>query len=614
MATTCPRMPSSAPLTVFLLSLLILQLHNHECKTDDDPIIPAEKDALILFREKAIYDKSKVNWYSSEHVCTWTGVTCTLNKTVTYLQLPAKSLVGAIPANTIGRLIGLRGLSLRGNKLSGNLPDDFSNLTSLTRLSLENNSFSGNIPSYFSNFTSLVLLTLNDNSFTGKIPDIRSEKLSVFSVSNNKLEGAIPPSLAKFHRDNFTQNNLSGCPLDANCNTSSQGALPQKNKQEKKDKKTPKIVGISIGSGVVLLILLCCIQRKTCSQTPKSPSEPKVVKVEKNKLVVFDNHGFNSFDVEDLLKASEEVLGEGSVGRSYKQVLEGKNVTVVVKRLKHVVVTENEFRITMEVLGKMKNEYVVPLIGYYYSQDEKWLVYAYMDAGSLYDRLHGSIASRQTQLLDWNHRMRIAIGCAKGVAYLHEDNEKSVIHGNIHSSNILLQEKTNIEAMVSDYGLNTLFDVKCSQNHHGTGYWAPEVENARAVTFKSDVYSFGVLLLELLTSKIPKKASLGKGGDLFSKLLESVVCGESNDEIFDVRLRMGHNIEEMRQFLQIAKECLSIEPNQRPSMKDVVRKMEVIWPRHMPDDHSKGSDYTPSTETGDTPSTITYDTPSTITP
>ncbi|KAJ0816172.1 putative transferase, protein kinase RLK-Pelle-LRR-III family [Helianthus annuus] len=131
-----------------------------------------------------------------------------------------------------------------------------------------------------------------------------------------------------------------------------------------------------------------------CTQMPKPPLEALAdAKVERNKLVLFGHQCVHSFDLEDLLNVSAEVLGEGSVGRSYKQVLEGKNVTVVVKRLKHVVVTENEFRTRMEVLGKMKNENVVPLIGYYYSQDEKWLVYGYIDGGSLYDRLHGNFSN-----------------------------------------------------------------------------------------------------------------------------------------------------------------------------------------------------------------------------
>ncbi|KAM0002783.1 putative protein kinase RLK-Pelle-LRR-III family [Helianthus debilis subsp. tardiflorus] len=619
MFTTGRRKPSSSPLAVFLFSLLILPLQKHECAAPkDETLKPDERQALLDFL-KARPSKSLI-WDDSKLACTWKGVTCgpPNNGTVLYLRLPAKSFVGEIPPNTIGRLTSLRILSLRVNRFSGKLPDDFANLSDLTHLSLNNNSFSGNIPSYFSNFTNLVRFTLNNNTFTGQIPYIHSEKLVKFDVSVNKLVGSIPPSLSKFPLANFTKNiYLCGLPTKNKCN----GSFPIREdplKQKENDKKTPEILGISIGSGLVLLILLCCVRRKMCTQTPKPPLEALAdTKVERNKLVLFGHHGVHSFDVEDLLNVSAEVLGEGSVGRSYKQVLEGKNVMVVVKRLKYVVVTENEFRTRMEVLGKMKNKNVVPLIGYYYSQDEKWLVYGYIDGGSLYDRLHGSIASGQTQL-DWDHRMRVALSAARGLAYLHEDKkgedgEISVVHGNINSSNILIRQEPNSEAFVSDYGLNTLFDASSSQDHHVNGYWAPEVKDTREVTLKSDVYSFGVLLLELLTGKTPKQASLGSEGVHFSKLLESVALEEPKDDIFDVELRMvPNNVKEMmKEFLEIAKDCVSKVPEQRPIMQDVVSKMEKMWLRQSSDDHSKGYDYMPSTETQDTPSTITLDTPST---
>ncbi|KAJ0881606.1 putative protein kinase RLK-Pelle-LRR-III family [Helianthus annuus] len=625
MLTTGRRKPSSSPLAVFLFSLLILPLQKHECAEPpkDESLNPDERQALLDFLDKVSHNKLKLNWDESKLACTWKGVTCAPpdNKTVMYLQLPAKSFVGPIPYNTIGRLTGLRSLSLRVNKFSGELPPDFANLTFLTRLSLNNNSFSGTIPEYFSYFRNLVRLTLNNNSFSGGIPYIHSEKLDKFDVSLNKLIGAIPASLANFSIANFTENvYLCGAPTNITCN----GSYPAPDdplKQKEKDKKTPEILGISIGSGVVLLIILCCVRRKMCTQMPKPPLEALAdAKVERKKLVLFDHHGVHSFDLEDLLNVSAEVLGEGSVGRSYKQVLEGKNVTVVVKRLKRVVVTENEFRTRMEVLGKMKNKNVVPLIGYYYSQDEKWVVYGYIDGGSLYDRLHGSIASGQTTQFDWDHRMRVALSAARGLAYLHEDKkgedgEISVVHGNINSSNILIRQEPNSEAFVSDYGLNTLFDASSSQDHHVNGYWAPEVRDTREVTLKSDVYSFGVLLLELLTGKTPKQASLGSEGVHFSKLLESGALEEQKDDTFDVELRMvPNNVKEMmKEFLEIAKDCVSEVPEQRPIMQDVVSKIEKMWLRQSSDDHSKVYDYMPSTETQDTPSTITLDTPSTIT-
>ncbi|KAI3775480.1 hypothetical protein L1987_50057 [Smallanthus sonchifolius] len=218
-------------------------------------------------------------------------------------------------------------------------------------------------------------------------------------------------------------------------------------------------------------------------------------------------------------------------------------------------------------------------------------------SSSMNHKVTGSTGSGRTQL-DWDNRMRIALSAAKELACLHL---AEVVHGNIKSSNVLVRQETKNEAFVSDYGLNTL------SNHPVTGYWAPEVPEAQKVTSESDAYSFGVLLLELLTGQTPKQqASSGKERVVnFSKWAETIVCQEPKAEIFYVELRRGHNIEEMAQLLRIAKDCVLLVPNQRPKMQDVVSMMEDVWLRPSSDDHSKGYDYTPSTETRDTPSSST---------
>lgn len=655
-----------------LLILLLLFLSSH--RSNSEPT--QDKQALQAFIS-GVAHPPRLQWNASDSACNWVGVQCDSSKSFVFsLRLPAKGLVGPIPENTIGRLSGLRVLSIHHNSITGKLPSDFANLTvlrslyvgnnrlsgefpatltqltRLTRLDLSFNNFSGPIPFSINNLTHLTGLFLQSNNFSGQIPSI-SAPLDKFDVSNNKLNGSIPRTLSKFPKSSFAGNlQLCGDPLPP-CNSSffpspSPSPIPtvpstpaQRNHKKKLSKAA--IIGISLASAVVFLALLLCLffcllrHRK---RTPKSPSKAAAAAAggavvarsaaeagtssskddltsgtgpegaDRNKLV-FVNGGGYSFDLEDLLRASAEVLGKGSVGTSYKAVLE-EGTTVVVKRLKDVVAGKREFDAQMEVLGKCKHENVVPLRAYYFSKDEKLLVYDYLPNGSLSALLHGGRGSGRTSL-DWDNRMRIALGTARGLAYLHVSN--NLVHGNIKSSNVLL--RSNNEPAVSDYGLTPLFAPSpSSSSSRIAGYRAPEVVETRKPTLKSDVYSFGVLLLELLTGKSPNQASLGDEGIDLPRWVQSVVREEWTAEVFDVELMRYHNIEEeMVQLLQIAMACVSTVPDQRPSMPEVLRMIEDMnrsesatddGIRQSSDDPSKGSDgQTPPAETRTPPSSVT---------
>ncbi|MBA0791121.1 hypothetical protein Gohar_015719 [Gossypium harknessii] len=290
-----------------------------------------------------------------------------------------------------------------------------------------------------------------------------------------------------------------------------------------------------------------------------------------NKKLVFFGNAPRVFDLEHLLRASAEVLGKGTFGTAYKATLD-MGVVVAVKRLKDVVVSEKEFKEKIEVVGAMDHQNLVPLRAYYFSADEKLLVYDYMSTGSLSALLHGNKGAGRTPL-NWDTRSSIALGAAKGIAYLHSKGP-GISHGNIKSSNILLT--TSYEARVSDFGLAQLSGPTSTPNRVD-GYRAPEVTDARKVSQKADVYSFGVLLLELLTGKAPTHALTNEEGVDLPRWVQSVVREEWTAEVFDLELLRYQNVEEdMVQLLQLAINCTAQYPDKRPAMDEVTSQIEEL--------------------------------------
>lgn len=290
-----------------------------------------------------------------------------------------------------------------------------------------------------------------------------------------------------------------------------------------------------------------------------------------DKTLMFFGNAPMVFDLDDLLRASAEVLGKGSYGTTYKAALDN-GVAMAVKRLKDVTVNEKAFKDKMEEIGRLDHENLVALRAYHCSANEKLLVYDYLPMGSLSALLHGNRGSGRTPL-NWETRSAIALGAARGITYIHSQSSTSS-HGNIKSSNILLT--TSYAARVSDFGLAHLATPSATPNRVA-GYRAPEVTDPRKVSQKADVYSFGVFILELLTGKAPAHALLNEEGVDLPRWVQSVVREEWAAEVFDLELLRYQNVEEeMVQLLQLAIDCTAQYPDSRPSMTEVTSRIEEI--------------------------------------
>lgn len=190
--------------------------------------------------------------------------------------------------------------------------------------------------------------------------------------------------------------------------------------------------------------------------------------------------------------------------------------------------------------------------------------------------------------LDWDTRLRIAIGTARGVAHIHSENSGKLVHGNIKSSNIFLNAQNY--GCVSDLGLSTLMNPTSPPLSRASGYRAPELIDTRKASQASDVYSVGVVLLELLTGKSAVHASGGEEIVHLVRWVQSVVREEWTAEVFDIELMRYPDIEEeLVEMLQIAMSCVVRMPEARPKMGDVVKMIEDVRPVHPGNRTSSGS-------------------------
>ncbi|KAL1812149.1 hypothetical protein ACET3Z_022214 [Daucus carota] len=296
---------------------------------------------------------------------------------------------------------------------------------------------------------------------------------------------------------------------------------------------------------------------------------------DKDKVQLTFMEGVARFELNDLLKASAEGLGKGNFGNSYRATFDDGRA-VVVKRLRDLKpLSGDEFVKQVRGIAELDHPNLLPLLAYYYSKNEKFLVFKFAVNGNLYNRLHGGKGTRNRIPFPWSSRLAVARAVAKSLEYLHLNYHIPVPHANLKSTNILLDE--NDVVLLSDYGLTSIVAPPIAVQRM-VSFKSPEFQMSKRVSKKSDIWCFGALLLELLTGKVcvhsaPPEAN---GIDLCS-WVHRAVREEWTAEIFDpeVSSRTGaYNA--MVGVLQMAMRCCDKLPEKRPNISELVRELENV--------------------------------------
>ncbi|KAH9653118.1 LRR receptor-like serine/threonine-protein kinase ERECTA [Citrus sinensis] len=518
-----------------------------------------------------------------------------------YLNVANNHLEGPIPDN-LSSCTNLNSLNVHGNKLNGTIPPAFQRLESMTYLNLSSNNIRGPIPVELSRIGNLDTLDMSNNKISGSIPSPLGdlEHLLKLNLSRNQLTGFIPGefgNLRSVMEIDLSHNHLTGViPEELSqlqnmfsffignpglCGYWLHSACRDSHPTERVTISKAAILGIALGALVILLMILVAACRPHNPTHFPDGSLDKPVNYSTPKLVILHmNMALHVY--EDIMRMTENlsekyIIGYGASSTVYKCVLKNCKPVAIKRLYSHYPQCLKEFETELETVGSIKHRNLVSLQGYSLSSSGNLLFYDFMENGSLWDILHGPTKKKK---LDWDTRLKIALGAAQGLAYLHHDCSPRIIHRDVKSSNILLDK--DFEAHLTDFGIAKSLCVSKSYTSTyimGTiGYIDPEYARTSRLTEKSDVYSFGIVLLELLTGRKAVDNECNLHHLILSKTANNAVMETVDPEISATCKDLGA----VKKVFQLALLCSKRQPTDRPTMHEVSRVLGSLVPAPEP--------------------------------
>ncbi|KAI4991535.1 hypothetical protein ZWY2020_039921 [Hordeum vulgare] len=477
-------------------------------------------------------------------------------KNLEYLDLSSNNLSGQL-GGSVGQCLKLRLLNLSHNQLNGSIPMELGMLVNLQGLlDLSDNSFSSMIPTQLGDLGMLEALNLSHNALSGRIPPSfqRMSSLLYMDVSYNKLEGPVPQS--RLFEEAPTEWFMHNAHLCGDVKS-----LPpcDHTPSNRKGRKSRAILLATIPATVTFMFITAiaiwqCKRKKSKAESGKGLEHVKMFAIWN-----FDGENVYKQIIEATKRFSDaHCVGTGGSGSVYRAQLPTGEIFAVKKI--HTMEDDRLFHREIDALIHIRHRNIVKLFGYCSAAHQRFLVYEYMDRGSLAK----SLQSKETAIeLDWTRRLNITKDVANALSYMHHDCFAPIVHRDITSSNILLD--MDFSACISDFGLAKVLDgdaSNCTRLAGTNGYLAPELAYSTRVTEKCDVYSFGVLVLELFMGHHP--------GDFLSSMANK---STSLENLLDIRLPFPETeiASEIFKMMTFAVCCIEPNPSYRPTMQQAIK-------------------------------------------